>query len=229
MKTTRFSDSLAQANSVPCESIARLLRDEGIPVTDVDERPSVAHDRAGIDYIAYRQSGAALNIDLKEIWRCPAYGETPDVLLETARVGQTRSPGWATDPTKRTDLFLFVWGDGSTFVLPAVPLRAALAKYGEYWAKRYRCGRSATKGYYETFYSEYLVVPQSVVKAACDEFAVPGAYSPTAEEFATLRHRIECLRRELNVSGPWPYGGLSYSQLIRIAERLDDDVVNSGW
>lgn len=229
MKLTRFADSLAQANSLPCGTIARYLRDENIPVTDVDERPSIAHDRAGIDYIAYREGRRPLNIDLKEIYYAPDFGEAPDVLLEIARVGRNRTPGWATDSSKKTDLFLFVWGDGSALVLPAFPLRAALAKHGERWACQYRRGRSATQGYHEVFYTEYIVVPQSVLLAACEKLSQRKLYGPTEEDFHTLRHRIECLRRELNHSGPWPYGDLKYNELISLAERLDDEVVNSGW
>lgn len=121
-------------------------------------RSSVAEDRAGIDYLAHRSGGRRpLAIDLKEISYVPGPDETPDVLLETACRGQVDAPGWATDETKRTDLFLLVYGDGSSVVLAARQVREALQRYGRAWTTQYRTGSSATRGYYETFYSDYSV------------------------------------------------------------------------
>jgi len=229
MKTSRFSDSLARANSLSTEAIAHHLREECFTdITEVTERPTVAQDRAGIDYIAHRDGLPPLNIDLKELSYAPTYGETPDVLLETARIGKARTPGWATDPAKQTDLFLFVWADGSALALSAPAVRAALAKYHGAWARIHRTGRSATRGYYETFYSEYIFVPQSTLKAACAEMAPSDTEPASKKQFSSMVQRIESLRIELNQSGPWTGDGLSFVQLQELDERLTDEILSYG-
>jgi hypothetical protein len=211
------------------EAIAQHLRDAGfVDITDVIDRPTVAHDRAGIDYIAHRDELPPLHIDLKELSYAPTDGETPDILLETALVGKARRPGWATDAAKQTDLFLFVWGDGSALVIPAPAVRAALAKYGSTWARIHRTGRTASRGYYETFYSEYVIVPQSTLQAACTEMAASGAKPASREEISSLVQRIECLRLNLNRSDPWTGDDMSFAQLQAMDEQLTDEILSYG-
>ncbi len=236
MKTSRFAESLHRANSLPPHTVARLLREHGVHhVRDVTLRPSVAYDRLGIDYIAHRYDGRRpLFIDLKET----SYStrKAPCVLLETASHGRAQKPGWATDSSKKTDLFLFTYGDGSALVLSARQVRAVMEKYGYEWMEHYRTGRSATQGFYETYYTEYVLVPQDVLTSACAEISADWrkvAQRPPSHVEEDPREqcikRIEMLRETLERADRWQYERMTVAQLRQQEEDLVDEILSCGW
>ncbi len=236
MKTSTFADSLRRANSLPPHTVARLLREHGVRhVQNVTLRPSIAYDRLGIDYIAHRYDRRPpLFIDLKETSYCP--GEAPRVLLETASHGRAQKPGWATDSSKKTDLFLFTYGDGSALVVSARQLRTVMERYGSEWMEHYRTGRAATQGFYETYYTEYVLVPQDVLTSACAEVSAAwrrGARRPPSPEEQSPRARciewIEMLREALERTERWPCARMTMAQLQQMEESLIDEILSCGW
>jgi len=165
-----FASAADQANSIPPAALFDLLTDEVPHLKYVARCRSLQEDRAGTDYLAYRRNGLrALRIDLKEVAYCP--GKNDAILLETARRGEACRPGWATDDAKETDLIVIVRGDGSHVVLSSRRLREVLRRHGRAWSQRYRTGTNATKGYYEIFHADYLLVPRAILEDALDQVA----------------------------------------------------------
>ena len=134
-------------------------------MTHVVRRHTIEQDRRGIDYIVYRRGRRPLYVDLKEVAYAP--GEEDLILLETKMRGQNEAPGWALDETKRTDLILIVRGDGSTVLLSARRVRAALTESSTRWDDCQR-GSKGTPGFYEWFYSDYVLVPRVELEAECN-------------------------------------------------------------
>lgn len=171
-KIPSFSRSAGKANSISPQAIFLLLQPHVPHLRFVAPRESLEADRAGTDFVAFRSGGRRpLNVDLKELSFTPAPGQKPPVLLETAMHGGGKAEGWATDETKSTDLYLMVYGDGSHLVLSARRVREALNRHGDDWAARHRTGTNATRGFYETFHSDYVLVPRRELSAACAEVA----------------------------------------------------------
>ena len=136
----------------------------------VTRRKTVADDRQGIDYVVHRRGRRPLFVDLKEVAYTP--GGKDRVLLETAMRGKLVADGWAVDPKKKTDLVLIVRADGSHVLLSSRRVREALVRHRATWERNKASkGSNSTQGFYEEFYSEYVLVDRKKLETACDEIA----------------------------------------------------------
>ncbi len=152
-------------------------------------------DRDGADYIARLKGGRELRIDMKlrekgcsEYWKKTASDELiPEVVIERWNVIPSDlhpgKIGWSLDPTKNTDLVLFVFDPSDTlccFLVPFHHLRGAFIADGVRWLRDYgplheqetkRCGENGYK-------SACLFVPAAEVLAGCARVSVGSHPEP---------------------------------------------------
>ena len=124
-------------------------------------------DRRGIDKVLQLSSGRTLAVDIKcrDAGCSQWWGATgPDLALERWSVVD-RVVGWTLDPSKRTDLVLFLFAPTDTrdcFLVGFHHLRMAYLRFGASWMTAYRRARQRT-GPWE---SECVFVPAAVVLGA---------------------------------------------------------------
>jgi hypothetical protein len=164
-----FRSAVRSANSLTPKQVFDLLRPSVPGLKFVTRCKSIAEDKEGIDYRLYRTNGRMLSADLKELRRIPDAEDR--ILLELTIRGRNISAGWATDESKKTDLFVIVRGDGTFVVLSARQVREALRRNLEEWTKEYGVSTNHTPGYYEVFACDYIRVPRAVLEKACREIS----------------------------------------------------------
>lgn len=158
------------SNSLTPKEVFKHLLGHVPGMTFVTRRKTIADDRQGIDYVVHRQGRRPLFVDLKEVTYFPSGNDR--VLLETAMRGKRVTDGWAVDPKKKTDLVLIVRADGSHVLLSSRRVREALIRHRATWEKNKASkGSISSPGFYEEFYSDFVLVDRKELEAACDEIA----------------------------------------------------------
>ncbi len=158
------------SNSLTPKEIFKRLLGHVPGMTFVTRRKTIADDRQGIDYVVHRRGRRPLFVDLKEVAYAPCGKDR--ILLETAMRGKRVADGWAVDATKRTDLVLIVRADHSHVLLSSRRVREALLRHRGTWEKNNAStGSNSTSGFYEEFYSDYVLVDRKELEAACAKIA----------------------------------------------------------
>lgn len=166
-----FRKSVQGGNTLTEAQLFQLLKGHIPGLVRVEIRRSLEQDKDGIDYILHRRFGRPLYADLKEVAYVPSSPSADQVLLETEIRGRTRSNGWATDPSKKTDLIVVVRGDSSVVIYSARRVRAALRRQLHVWKTEFKTGWNDTRGFYEVFRCFYVLVPRHVLERECNQVA----------------------------------------------------------
>ncbi len=176
MKTTQFPSSLKAASlSGRLPSIRRALR-SSFPThfRGFSINRNRALDKRGIDGFLYVVGSRRLPVDVK----CSSNNPPSDpsewlIPLETYSCTESGNRGYLLSGGKLTRYVLWLYPNGEWLLLPFRSLAAVLRRFVEEWRKRYRVSRQRTDGYYETYYSECVFVPATVLVAAVTDHVRP--------------------------------------------------------
>ena len=125
-------------------------------------------DKKGLDGVLVLSGGRRFAVDVK----CPTHptgAEEWALPLETWGCKERGDRGYLLSGGKITRYVLWFYPDENWLVLPFRSLAAVMRNHRENWSRRYRCSSQCTKGHYETYHSECVVVPATVVAAAVTE------------------------------------------------------------
>lgn len=123
-------------------------------------------DKKGLDGVLILSGGRQFAVDVK----CPKHPPAPSeewlLPVETWGCKERGDRGYLLSGGKITHYVLWLYPDENWLLLPFRSLAAVLRRHQVDWSRRYRRSTQSTKGHYETYHSECVLVPTAVVAAA---------------------------------------------------------------
>lgn len=161
-----FNEQLAMSSGFAVNADVKSVLLDLIPGAVSVKQAATENDKQGIDWWVELSTAKHLAVDAKvrETDWASSHPNDDDLALETWSVVDKRIVGWTRDTNKKCDYVLWLWKDTGRFCLIPFPmlLKVFLTNWRE-WRKTYKCAVQTTTRHSDSYRSECVFVPRSVI------------------------------------------------------------------